>query len=505
MTSAPASRPPSAPKNALPPGTLPVVILLVASAFIVILNETIMSVALPRLMEEFQISASTAQWLTTGFLLTMAVVIPLTGYILARFPVRSVFLTAMSLFALGTLISGLAPGFDILLAGRIIQASGTAVMMPLLMTTVMNLVSPEHRGRMMGVISIVISVAPAIGPTVSGVILANLEWRWMFLIVLPLVILAIVLGAIWVRNVTETRKVKFDPFSVVLSALGFGMLVFGLSSIGAAASGEATFPVWIPIAVGVLGLLAFGARQMSLAKTDSALMDLRAFRSKSFSLAVTLIIVVSAALFGSLILLPLFLQQVLGLDTLTTGLMMLPGGVLMGLIAPIVGSLFDRFGPTPLVIPGMVVAAGALWGMTTFDQGTQIWWVIAVHLALNLGLGFVFTPLMTSALGSLPRKLYPHGSAIVGTIQQVAGAVGTAVFISIMTIQSAKLIGAGEDLVTATASGIHSAFLVGAVVATVAILIAAFVRPAPAPVEDETAPAAGNGSETNTGPLPVSA
>ena len=488
MTTAHPAPPTGSTKSALPPGTLPVVILLVASAFIVILNETIMSVALPRLMVEFQISASTAQWLTTGFLLTMAVVIPLTGYILARFPVRSVFLAAMSLFALGTLISGLAPGFEVLLAGRIIQASGTAVMMPLLMTTVMNLVTPEHRGRMMGVISIVISVAPAIGPTVSGVILANLEWRWMFLIVLPLVILALILGAIWVRNVTETRRVKFDPLSVILSGFGFGLLVFGLSSIGAAASGEATFPVWVPIVAGVLGLIAFSGRQLSLAKTDSALLDLRAFRSKSFSLAVTLIVVVAAALFGSLILLPLFLQQVLGLDTLTTGLMMLPGGVLMGLIAPVVGSLFDRFGPTPLVIPGMVVAAGALWGMTTFDQGTDIWWVVTVHLALNLGLGFVFTPLMTSALGSLPRKLYPHGSAIVGTIQQVAGAAGTAVFISIMTIQSTKLIGQGTDAIAATASGIHSAFLVGAIIATFAIVLAAFVRPAPAPDEDEIAP-----------------
>ncbi|WP_405373726.1 MULTISPECIES: MDR family MFS transporter [unclassified Microbacterium] len=456
--------------------TGPVIALLVAAAFVVILNETIMGVALPRLMEALAITAATAQWLTTGFLLTMAVVIPLTGYLLARFPLRGVFLTAMSLFAVGTLIAALAPGFGMLLTGRVVQASGTAIMMPLLMTTVLNVVPPSHRGRMMGVISIVIAVAPAIGPTVSGLILSVLDWRWMFWLVLPIALLALALGALWVRNVTETRDAKFDPLSVVLSAVGFGGLIFGLSSIGEAASGHAPVPVWIPLVIGALSLATFVGRQLRLQKTDAALLDLRTFQSRSFSIAVALVVVVMAALFGSLILLPIYLQQVLALDTLTVGLMLLPGGILMGIIAPIVGALFDRFGPTPLVIPGMFVASAALWGMTTFDASTTIGWVIAVHVTLNLGLGCVFTPLLTSALGSLPSRLYSHGSATVGTLQQVAGAAGTALFVTLMSVGAAQAAESGADAVAATATGVHTAFFVGAIIASAAVVLTFFVR-----------------------------
>lgn len=447
-----------------------------AAAFVVILNETIMGVALPRLMADLDITAATAQWLTTGFLLTMAVVIPLTGYLLARFPLRGVFLTAMTLFAAGTLIAALAPGFGVLLAGRVVQASGTAIMMPLLMTTVLNVVPATHRGRMMGVISIVIAVAPAVGPTVSGLILSVLDWRWMFWLVLPIALLALALGALWVRNVTETREARFDVLSVVLSALGFGGLIFGLSSIGEAASGHAPVPVWIPLVVGAASLVAFVARQLVLQRTDAALLDLRVFRSRAFRLAVVLVVVVMAALFGSLILLPIYLQQVLGLDTLAVGLMLLPGGILMGLIAPVVGGLFDRFGPTPLVIPGMIVAAAALWGMTTFDSATTVGWVITVHVTLNLGLGCVFTPLLTSALGSLPHALYSHGSATVGTLQQVAGAAGTALFVTLMSVGAASALQNGVDTVEATAAGVHTAFVVGAIVASAAVILACFVR-----------------------------
>lgn len=480
LTSPPAHHAKSAPR------TGPVIALLVASAFVVVLNETIMSVALPSLMVDLDITAATAQWLTTGFLLTMAIVIPLTGYLLERFPLRGVYLTAMTLFSIGTLIAALSPGFGMLLLGRVVQASGTAIMMPLLFTTVLTIVPASHRGRMMGVISIVIAVAPAIGPTVSGIILSALDWRWLFWVVLPIAVLALVLGAIWVRNVTETRDAKFDALSVVLSALAFGGLIFGLSSIGEAASGHAPMPVWIPLVVGVLALAAFVWRQLRLQRTDSALLDLRTFRSRSFGLAVGLVVILMAALFGSLVLLPIYLQQVVGLDTLAIGLMLLPGGILMGVVAPLVGSLFDRYGPAPLVIPGMGAAAAALWGMTTFDAGTPVLWIIAVHMALNLGLGFVFTPLLTSGLGSLPKPLYPHGSAIVGTAQQVAGAAGTALFVTLMSVIATAQISAGADAVAATAAGVHSAFLVGAIAASVAVVLACFVRkPADADLDAE--------------------
>lgn len=292
---------------ALPRGVVP---LLVVSAFVVILNETIMGVALPQLMTDLEISAARAQWLTSAFLLTMAVVIPLTGWLLQRFHVRTVFLVAMTTFSLGTLLAAVSPGFGLLVTGRVVQAVGTAIMMPLLMTTILTTVAPERRGRMMGTISIVISVAPAIGPTVSGLILQDLGWRWMFWIVLPIALTSLALGGVWVRNVTTPGRPPLDVLSVVLSAVAFAGLIYGLSSIGESAAGHTPVAPWIPVAVGAVGLVAFVARQLAL--RERALMDLRAFGTPTFSIAVGLVAVSMMALFGTLILLPIYLQTVLG-------------------------------------------------------------------------------------------------------------------------------------------------------------------------------------------------
>ena len=448
--------------------------LLVGSAFVVILNETIMSVALPELMREFAVPASTAQWLTTVFLLTMAVVIPITGFLLTRYPLRRVFMAAMLSFTAGTLLAALAPTFGVLVAARAVQAIGTALMMPLLMTTILNLVPAHRRGRMMGTVSIVISVAPAIGPTISGIILDQLDWRWMFWLVLPIALVSLTLGTLWVRNVTEPVDVPVDILSVVLSALAFGGLIYGLSSIGEAAAGETPVAPWVPLLVGAIALVVFVLRQLSL--RERALLDLRTFAHRTFTVAVILVAVSMMALFGTLILLPLYLQNVLGLSTLDTGLVLLPGGLVMGLLAPFVGRLFDHYGPVPLVAPGAAITSVALWSMSMFDTDTTQGLVVAVHVAMSVGLALMFTPLLTSALGSLPHHLYSHGSATVSTLQQVAGAAGTALFVTVMTRRSVADLEAGASAIDATASGVHAALFYGGVISAIAVVVALFVR-----------------------------
>ncbi|MCW5717133.1 MAG: multidrug efflux MFS transporter [Bauldia sp.] len=457
-----------------------VITLLLVSTFVVILNETIMSVALPRLTIDLGISPSAAQWLTTAFLLTMATVIPVTGFLLQRLNTRPVFILAMSLFSAGTLISAAAPGFEVLLVGRIVQASGTAVMMPLLMTTVMTLVPPESRGRTMGFISIVISVAPAIGPTVSGLILAVLPWRWMFILVLPIAIAALVLGGTRIPNVTTPRKAPLDVLSVILSALGFGGIVFGLSSLGEAATHEPVIPAWVALVVGAAALVVFIGRQLALQRKDRALLDLRTFASKNFSISVAMMAVSMMALFGALILLPFYLQGVTGLTTLQTGLFLLPGGLVMGLCSPFVGALYDRHGPTPLVVPGAIAVSASLWILATIGPDTSIFVLLPAHLILMAGLALTFTPLFSAGLGSLPMQLYSHGSAVVGTTQQVAGAAGTALFIALMTNRSTTLAAGGPVDATALAGGIQTAFVWGAAISLVAIAAAFFVRKPPA-------------------------
>ena len=452
--------------------------ILLVSSFVVILNETIMSVAIPRLMDSLQVSAGAVQWLTTAFLITMAVVIPVTGFLIQRVDTRSIFIGAMSLFIVGTAICALSPGLPLLIVGRIVQASGTAIMLPLLMTTVMTLVPPQMRGRIMGNISIVISVAPALGPTASGLILHYLPWQFLFIVMLPIALAAAIYGALRITNVGEQRYAPLDVPSVILSAFGFGGLVYGLSSLGEAAEATAV-PGWAVLVVGLVALAAFILRQLQLQKTDRAFLDLRTFASVNFTLAVAMLAISMGGLFGTVILLPIYLQHVLGIDTLQTGLMLLPGGLVMGLMAPQVGRLYDRYGTRPLLIPGTIIVAVVMWALTMVGEDTSIVAILIGHIAISIGLGLVFTPLFTASLSSVAPNLYSHGSAIAGVVPQVAGAASVALFVALMSIREATLVADGLPPLAALTGGIRLAFIVGASLSLLTVVLALFVKKPP--------------------------
>ena len=453
-----------------------VILTLLVATFVVILNETILNVALPKMMLDLRVPAATAQWLSTAFMLTMAVVIPITGFLLQRLTTRTVFLSAMALFSAGTLLAALAPGFGALLGARIVQASGTAMMLPLLITTVLTLIPPERRGVVMGNVSIVISVAPAIGPTLSGLVLQALSWRYLFLLVLPFALAALVYGLRVLTNVGERRRARLDLLSVPLSALGFGGLVFALSRLGGAPGGLAQPQVWGPLAASGLLLGLFVWRQLALIRVDAPLLDLRAFRFPQFTLGVGLMMIAMLALFGAAILLPLYLQNIRGLSPLGTGLLLLPGGLLMGLLAPAVGRLYDRFGPRWLVTGGTALLTLVLWQLGGIDAATPVGWLLALHMVLSLGLALIFTPVFTSSLNPLPAQLYSHGSAILSSLQQVAGAAGTALLVTVMTGRTAALQHSGAPLGLAQVGGLHAAFGVAALVSVLAVVCALFVQ-----------------------------
>ncbi|NMA98142.1 MAG: multidrug efflux MFS transporter [Phyllobacteriaceae bacterium] len=453
-----------------------VIALLLVSTFVVMLNETIMSIAIPHLMVDLGVTASAAQWLTTAFLLTMAVVIPVTGFLLQRINTRPIFMLAMSIFSVGTAICALAPGLELLIFGRVIQATGTAIMMPLLMTTVMTLVPPANRGKVMGNISIVMSVAPAIGPMIGGFILTNLDWRFMFYFTLPIAIGALVLGAVRIRNVTTPRDVPLDILSVILSALAFGGLVYGLSSLGEGASHPSAIPAWLPIVIGLVAMGVFVWRQFSLQNENKALLDLRTLQHRNYTLSLITIAIAMVALLGSSILIPIYTQTVLGLDPLYTSLILLPGALSMAFLAPIVGRLYDRVGPRPLLVPGVAAVSVVMWALAFAGQDTPIWAVIAGHLILSVGLAFTFTPLFTASMSSVPPQFYAHASAIMGSVQQVAGAAGIALFVAMMTLQTAAETAAGLDQLAALASGVRAGFLCGAIVSVLMVISAIFVK-----------------------------
>lgn len=479
----PAATPPAAGDEVAPtrtdklaPGHFRAIALLMASAFTVILNETTMSVALPPIMTDLGITATTGQWLTTAFMLTMAVVIPATGFLINRLGTRGAYLLAMALFTAGTALAMIAPGFAVLVTGRVVQATGTAIMMPLLMTTIMTIVPPHMRGRIMGNVTLVIALAPALGPALSGAVLEPLGWRGVFGVVLPISALALVAGILWIRDVSDKDEHHLDPLSLLLALVAFGGMVWGLSGLGEASQHATAINPWIPLGVGLVVLGLFIWRQISRQRTDSALLDLRTFLESNFRVAVAIMAVSMMAMFGTLIVLPLVLQEALSLPPLTVGLLMLPGGVAMGVLGPVVGRWYDKFGPRPILIPATALVTVAIGAFAFLTPTTSIFYVLGAHILLMVGLASVFTPLFSAALGVLKPHQYSHGSATINTVQQVAGAAGTALFIAIMTIHSTSLTEAGASAVEGMAGGAGLAFGIGAGVMAVTIGLATMIK-----------------------------
>ncbi|GAA1019830.1 MFS transporter [Acrocarpospora pleiomorpha] len=465
--------PPAKSATAVSGRTPAVIRLMVLATFVVILNETIMINAIPSLMGALHIDEQTAQWLSTAFMLTMAAVIPITGWFLQRVSTRSAYTTAMGLFLLGTALAAVAPSFEVLLGARIIQASGTAVMMPLLMTTLMQVVPESDRGRVMGNVTLAISVAPAMGPAVSGVILQLGSWRLLFVVVLPIAAVITWRGLKQLQNVGEPKFSTIDWLSVVTAAVGFGGLVYGLSRFK---GGDVGVPVAI-VAAGLVAIAFFVVRQLSLQKRGVPLLDLRTLRYRTYTVSLILMAMAFMAMLGSMVLLPLYLQNVRGLNALETGLLVMPGGLAMGLLGPTVGRLFDRFGGRVLVIPGAIGITLALTGFTQVTMTMPFWQILGLHALLMVGLAATFTPVFTIGLGAVSPPLYSHASSILGTLQQVAAAIGTALVITVMSARADALRSTGATEALANLDGMRLAFIIGAVL-SVAVIITALLLPA---------------------------
>ncbi|MDI3408800.1 MDR family MFS transporter [Streptomyces cavernicola] len=451
-------------------GTPTVVRLLVLATFVVILNETIMINAIPRLMDSLHITEQSAQWVSTAFMLSMAAVIPVTGWFLQRVTTRQAYAIAMGVFLAGTALSAVAPSFEVLLLGRIVQAAGTAVMMPLLMTTLMIVVPESDRGRVMGNVTLAISVAPALGPAVSGLILQAGSWRLLFVVVLPIAGLVTLLGMRKVENIGEPEVSSIDWFSFGLAALGFGGLVYGLSMFGEG-HGKVGAGIGV-VAAGAAAIAVFVFRQLRLQRTGAPLMDLRTLKHGTFTLSLVLMSIGFLAMLGAMILLPLYLQNLRGLSPLETGLLVMPGGLVMGLLGPSIGKAFDRFGSRPLVLPGSIGMVLALGALTQVSTTMPYWVVLGLHALLMVSLAATFTPCFTLGMGGLPAHLYSHGSSMLGTLQQVAAAFGTALVVTVMSSRTSQLVADGTAAGPAQMSGMKWAFAVVTALAVITVVVA---------------------------------
>ncbi|HET7627656.1 MAG TPA: DHA2 family efflux MFS transporter permease subunit [Bacillales bacterium] len=494
----------------------PIIASLLLGAFVAILNQTLMNVALPQMMNDLKISANTAQWLTTAYMLTNGVLIPVTAFLIEKFSTRKLFLTAMILFAAGTLLCGLAPGFELLLVGRIVQASGAGIIMPLMMTVFFTIFPVEKRGAAMGMVGMAMVFAPAIGPTLSGWIVQNYSWRVLFFIVLPVAILDLVLASLMLKNVTKLTNPKVDVISIILSTLGFGGFLYGFSSAGG--KGWDSWEVMLSLFTGAAALLIFILRQL---RSKTPMLEFRIFRYNMFALTTLINMIITMAMFAGMILVPIYLQNIRGFTPLESGLLLLPGAILMGIMSPITGKIFDKIGARWLAVVGLSITVVTTWGFSQLTDATTYMHMIILYSARMFGMSMLMMPIMTAGLNQLPQKWNPHGTAMSNTLRMVSGSLGTAFLVTVMANQTKEYVKSmladkgipvpeGAEMTASTAKsalaqlppelqkqishvikeatiqGINDAFVVATGLSVLALLLSFFIKRTAPPKEVES-------------------
>ncbi|GAA3410635.1 MDR family MFS transporter [Paenibacillus hodogayensis] len=466
----------------------PMLTALLIGAFVAFLNENLLVNALPGLMREFNVTATTIQWLSTGYMLVIGVLVPVTAFLQQWLTTRQMFLSAMALFLAGTCLCASSPGFGILLTGRVVQACGTGLLIPLMMNTILALYPPERRGAAMGLMGLVIMVAPVVGPALSGLIIDTFHWRWLFYLVIPVALFSIIYAILYLKNVTELTKPKVDLLSIVMSTVGFGCVTYGFSRSSVWAEPEG----YGAIAIGSLFLLLLVWRQLTI---KEPLINLSVFRYPTFSLVAVLVVVLMMVLFATTTLLPIYLQDVMQLTAFATGLLLMPGCILNGIMMPLSGKLLDIFGPRFVIVPGLVLIAISLWLFAGIDSDTTRGSVLFPHVLLFIGISFVVMPAQTTGLNQLPRHLVPHGTTIYNTLQQIAGGIGIALFVGVMSsrangdLQHSLDPTALYEKTQSTVVGLQTVFWIEFILAILVLILGWFIKKSPAPNEIGSLPA----------------
>lgn len=410
--------------------------------FIAILNQTLLNVALPKINTEFNISASTGQWLMTGFMLVNGILIPITAYLFNKYSYRKLFLVALVLFTIGSLICAISMNFPIMMVGRVLQAIGAGVLMPLGSIVIITIYPPEKRGAAMGTMGIAMILAPAIGPTLSGYIVQNYHWNVMFYGMFIIGIIAILVGFIWFKLYQYTTNLKADIPGIIFSTIGFGALLYGFSEAGN--KGWGSVEIETMFAIGIIFIILFVIRELRM---KAPMLNLEVLKFPTFTLTTVINMVVMMSLYGGMILLPIYLQNLRGFSALDSGLLLLPGSLIMGLLGPFAGKLLDTIGLKPLAIFGIAVMTYATWELTKLNMDTPYMTIMGIYVLRSFGMAFIMMPMVTAAINALPGRLASHGNAFLNTMRQLAGSIGTAILVTVMTTQTTQHLSAfGEEL-----------------------------------------------------------
>ncbi|MGG1572444.1 DHA2 family efflux MFS transporter permease subunit [Fictibacillus sp. NRS-1165] len=407
---------------------IPLLAILMVGLFLAILNQTLLNVAIPHLITEFGVSANTAQWLLTGYMLVNGALIPLSPFLIERFAVRRLFLFAMFCFTLGSLICGISTGFPIMLVGRLIQAVGGGVLAPLVMTIIIFIFPPEIRGKGMGIFGLAMMFAPAVGPTLSGFVVQNYDWHLLFTGMVPLGFVVLILAFFSLKDIQPPKKVTVDGPSVFTSLAGMSLLLYGFSEAGNDGWDDAV--VLSTMIAGAVLLMIFTIRQLRIEKP---LLDMRIFNYGIFSLASVINVVLTISLFSGMFLLPIYLQTIRGYSPLDSGLLLLPGALIMLVMSPVSGTLFDKLGPRPLAIFGMAITTVTTYFFTRLTMDTPYTFIVILYMFRMFGMSFLMMPIMTAGLNQLPKHLSSHGTSMSNTLRQVSGSIGISLITTIFT------------------------------------------------------------------------
>ena len=454
-------------------------IIMVFGTFVTVLNQTVVTPAQPSIMTEMAIDASTVQWLTTGFTLVNAIMIPVTAYLTDKHSTKVLYIISMGIFAIGSLLAGVAPNFPVLLVGRLLQAAGAGILMPMVMTVLMLTFPVERRGSAMGIFGIVIAFAPAIGPSVAGLVIDSFGWRILFYAIALLIAIVILISFFALKKAEPLNpSAHLDKLSVVLSTIGFGALLYGFSTIGSV--GINPFDVAITL-VGVVVLILFFRRQV---KMEQPMLNVRVLKNRRFLIGTVIGMIVQASLLAAGVLMPIYLQSYMGYSATVSGLVLMPGAILMGVMNPFAGRLFDKYGLRVLSIVGLIILTISTLGFATLSSSTDVVWLTIIYTIRMFSLSLVNMPITTWAMNALDNKVLNHGTSVNNTLRQVSGSLGTALLVSVDMFVSSTASGSMAP-VEAGILGINAAFMTAVVLSAIALLLTIlFVKNTPKKAEE---------------------
>jgi len=424
--------------------------IMVFGTFFGVLCSTLMNTALPTFMRVFNVNSSTVQWLTNGYTLVNAIMIPTSAYFIKKFSFRHLFIVSSSVFLAGTILGAIANSFMLVIVGRMIQAIGTGMMMPLVNVLAMQYTERSKQGAVMGIIGLAFNFSPIIGPTISGIILQYFAWQYLFILILPFIIVVVILSILQLPQIETNQNPKFDTKSLITISFGLLFLLTGFSNIGQA--NLVSFNVLGYTGIGLILIIIFSIMEN---KTANPIINFEIFKHHQFTIATVINMLIVLTMYGNTILLPLMIQMILHKSPLISGLALLPGALLTGFMSPISGRLFDKYPIKRIVVTGVVIDCFGTFMQAVIDVNASVLMLTLGQMIRQLGLVLILIPIQTHALSSLPKKYLSDGVATFNTLRQIAASFGTAIIIAVITMSDKIITGSAKN----QAVGIQAGFL----------------------------------------------